>query len=356
MHVGIIKSWNPIKGWGFIDCKETFEQYGKDIFVMKTGLPNGYATAGESVTFTVAEGKKGPEATCVGSGDDQQQSYVGSIKSFVPLKGWGLIECQATHEEFGKDMFVLKTQLPNGHADKGDRVRFCVVQGTKGPEAANVQFTGSQQKWGGPGAYGASRGPIVPQQWGFMQGPHHGKGGAPIVGAGLPQRALQGHHSGVVKSFAAEKGWGFITPSSLQFGKDLFVMKSGLAQEISLTPGEQVQFKVQMGKKGLEAFEVHVVPNLEELSGSSYTGLVKSYNAEKGWGFIESDVAQKMFGRDIFFHKRDLGDHTPTVGEQVEFSDGQNNKGAPQAESLNFATLGGFQVTTRVAKSRGKPY
>merc|ERR1719443_471529 len=105
----------------------------------------------------------------------------------------------------------------------------------------------------------------------------------------LPSRVLQSHHAGVVKSFNAEKGWGFIIPSSHQFGKDVFVMQSALAPGTSINPGDKVQFKIKEGRKGYEADDVHVVPDITDLSGQTFSGLVKSYNPVKGWGFIESE-------------------------------------------------------------------
>ena len=60
----------------------------------------------------------------------------GIVKLFNDSKGFGFIE----HEN-GKDVFVHHSAI-NGTAFKslsaGDRVKFDVVQGAKGPAAANV--------------------------------------------------------------------------------------------------------------------------------------------------------------------------------------------------------------------------
>jgi CspA family cold shock protein len=296
------------------------------------------------VNFTVTQGKSGPEATCT----QQHQShgangrvYRGTIKSFVPDKGWGLIESAEISAEFGKDMFVMRSSLPNGYAEKGAFVRFSVAQGAKGPEAIHVEFAAPPGKGGWHVTPPVAHSNVPRQPAGY--GPHSQWGGpvfVPIAHSSnvpmLPERMLLSHHAGVVKSFNEAKGWGFIVPSSAQLGGDLFVMRSALSPETNLKPGDHVQFKITKGKKGYEAKEVHVVPNLQELAGQTYSGVIKSYNEVKGWGFIESDAATEMLGRDIFFHKRDLGDRTPSSGEEVQFSVGQNKGGHPQAKNLVF--------------------
>merc|ERR1711964_916411 len=121
---------------------------------MGSALLNGHAEKGDSVAFRVIDGKTGPEASdvahCHGSLDaapgfdaapaGENRRYVGTVKSYVADKGWGMIECAELFFEYGKDMFVLKSSLPSGNANKGDRVQFSVIQGSKGPEAAQVTF------------------------------------------------------------------------------------------------------------------------------------------------------------------------------------------------------------------------
>jgi len=57
---------------------------------------------------------------------------------------------------------------------------------------------------------------------------------------------------GTVKFFNSIKGFGFITPSD--GGEELFVHKSGLIDDIR--ENDRVKFKVERGKKGLNAVEV----------------------------------------------------------------------------------------------------
>ena len=60
MANGTVKWFSDKKGFGFIECED-----GTDVFVHHSGINgNGYKTLneGDSVTFTVEQGQKGPAA------------------------------------------------------------------------------------------------------------------------------------------------------------------------------------------------------------------------------------------------------------------------------------------------------
>lgn len=61
--------------------------------------------------------------------------------------------------------------------------------------------------------------------------------------------------TGTVKWFNADKGFGFISQSD---GADVFVHFSAIEKQgyRSLDEGEQVEFEVQQGPKGLQAAKV----------------------------------------------------------------------------------------------------
>lgn len=58
MKTGTVKFYNEAKGFGFITPSEG----GADVFVHATGLVDE-VRQGDTVSFVVSEGKKGPNAT-----------------------------------------------------------------------------------------------------------------------------------------------------------------------------------------------------------------------------------------------------------------------------------------------------
>lgn len=60
---------------------------------------------------------------------------------------------------------------------------------------------------------------------------------------------------GTVKFFNYSKGFGFIVDD--ETGQDIFVHASGLIDDIN--EGDQVEYEVEQGKKGLNAVKVTVV-------------------------------------------------------------------------------------------------
>lgn len=55
MSKGKVKFFNESKGFGFIS-----QDNGEDIFFHVTGLESGTANQGDTVTYEVTEGRKGP--------------------------------------------------------------------------------------------------------------------------------------------------------------------------------------------------------------------------------------------------------------------------------------------------------
>lgn len=346
-YTGVIKSFNAQKGWGLIACESTFQIYGKDMFVLKTSLPGGYAEVGETAQFSVTMGEKGAEATNVNLG------YWGAIKSFNAQKGWGLIACEETFNIYGKDMFVLKTNMPShGNVPTGTPVRFQVVQGEKGPEAADVKVVAQHRNGNMPKIPASHHAPMMmmyPQQ--RVNGR---RSSSPMAAEPLSQR----RHTGTIKSFNAEKGWGFVTPSAQSLktlqNPSIFFMKSSLPTGEANT-GDSVEFKVTMGQKGMNAIEISPLLSVDGMSGMSFNGTVKSYNAQKGWGFITGDSVTGTFGRDVFFHSKDLAGEPPEVGAQAEFMVKSNAQGQPQATNLSFWSSQGFSAV-KAQYARASPY
>mmetsp|Transcript_110694 Transcript_110694/g.309350 ORF Transcript_110694/g.309350 Transcript_110694/m.309350 type:complete len:419 (+) Transcript_110694:158-1414(+) len=65
-----------------------------------------------------------------------------------------------------------------------------------------------------------------------------------------------------------------------------------------------------------------------------FAGRIKSFNLEKGFGFIECAHTHSQYGRDVFLHKSQIGD-TP-VGSFVTFTCEVNKQGMPQAKDVGM--------------------
>jgi len=342
-YTGAIKSFNPEKGWGHIECPETFALYGKDIFLLRSQLNEVTPNKGVQVSFTITDNGRGPEASNIrmvggrqGQGPGAAGTYIGTVKSFNPQSGWGHITCSQTEQMFGKDMFFMKSQTPNGSVPKGATVQFSVAQGQKGPEAIRLLVLGNgyssgppqQQQWGGPPpmyALPQQQHQQQPQPWGG------GKGyGAPPAPLGAPTGQV---FYGTVKSFNEEKGWGHITCPQTQaiYGKDMFLLRSALGGD-SVNANDQVQFSVNIGMKGPEAASVKVIGR--GAATQSFVGTIKQYDQEKGWGFIVCDETRQLYDKDIFMHRNELSGYVPQVGEIVQFTVQISPQGRPEATTV----------------------
>lgn len=379
VFTGTVKSFNPNKGWGFVESAESQQIFGADVFLLKSELKGAIGCSkGDHVSFQVTRGPKGIQAKNVqvvsGSGGNDQ-TFFGTLKGFDPHKGWGFISCDLAMQTYGKDVFLTAKQIPGGFAPEGAQVQFTVRMEEKGPVAQTVRILGlGKVMSNSTGMMGKAMGKamgkgmmsnaLAMQQWGEGQqwdGPQMwGKGGpwdamAPYYG-GMPAYPPMwelsnmmsglgiGHKDpdetsiffGVMKTINSEKGWGHIECESLKkiYGKDMFVMRSNL-EGIQVTLGQEVQFNVAQGPKGPHA--VNIRPFSGQMGAEqTFTGIVKSFNEGKGWGFIESGTARQLYQQDVFLHMKEMNGVSPAAGTQVQFSV-DISTGRPAAKSVVIA-------------------
>eukprot|EP00811_Abedinium_folium_P005969 NODE_15493_length_1047_cov_5.580435.p1 GENE.NODE_15493_length_1047_cov_5.580435~~NODE_15493_length_1047_cov_5.580435.p1 ORF type:complete len:299 (-),score=60.00 NODE_15493_length_1047_cov_5.580435:56-952(-) len=265
-------------------------------------------------------------------------SYSGTVKSFSSRTGWGLILCDATYRLYNKDMFFLKTSLPHGFIDAGHHVRFDVAMGLKGPEATNISV------WEGPmqDEMPMQQQMLMQEQMPFpmqhQQQQHHYQQQQQPAESYAAYASATVVYYGRVKSFNAQKGWGMIAcEQTFAFlGKDVFVMISAVPNNIPLRQEQHVQFKLAQGRRGLEASEVVLLDDAGIDDGTICQGIVKSYNPEKGWGFIQCDSTFALYNKDLFVHSQEVGGHVPSVGDTVTFHVGMGKGDRPEAKGLSF--------------------
>jgi cold shock CspA family protein len=356
---GTVRGLGGNKGWGFINCTLAKETHGKDVFLTAKSIPEGIVPDGTEVQFKVRMEDKGPCATDVkvmaplGSGKGGKGSiamYSNGGKGYegpsVPMysnggKGYG--------GDFGKGGWGHPPPPPHGYDPYGPSYGY----GAPPPPP--------QYGWGGPP-------PPPHHQWGAPPPPGYaqGWGGPPQVppgwGAPPPGHASSSkgpdektHYYGTLKAMNTEKGWGHIDCSAMKklYGKDMFVMKTNLEGR-DLSEGQQVSFRVQQGPKGPHAVDLTPISDSETL-GQTFTGSVKNFNEQKGWGFIQCEQTMELFKQDIFLHKNDLNNISPTIGEKVHFSVDLGG-GRPTAKHIMLMGTGHGGSDESAGLNRSAPY
>merc|ERR1712203_93005 len=79
-------------------------------------------------------------------------------------------------------------------------------------------------------------------------------------------------------------------------------------------------------------------------TGEVFTGYVKTFNAQKKWGFITSEDIQGIFDKDIFVGQRELNHlpgYTPNAGDQLQFTvEIEESGGQPEAKNIALTNGG----------------
>lgn len=222
------------------------------------------------------------------------------IRSFDAEKGFGFIDCPESYGRFGRDVFIHKNQI--GNLDVGMEVVFFIDVNKNGhPQARNTLKYDPTE----------AMAPVAPM--------------APMADA---------RYFGRIKSLNPEKGYGFIDcpAAQSQFSRDVFIHKRQVG---NLVVGAEVSFFIETNKDGHpQARDVEELPE-EQVADSElrHVGRIKSFEPQKGYGFIDCPEAKERFGRDVFIHRREMGGLE--VGSDVEFSIELNEKGQPQARDLH---------------------
>mmetsp|Transcript_80311 Transcript_80311/g.211741 ORF Transcript_80311/g.211741 Transcript_80311/m.211741 type:complete len:313 (-) Transcript_80311:112-1050(-) len=98
----------------------------------------------------------------------------------------------------------------------------------------------------------------------------------------------------------------------------------------------------------------HGWPGADAGFSGRYQGRIKSFNSEKGFGFIECYETHALYSRDVFLHKAQVGEMT--VGQPVTFTCELNKQSMPQAkdvQSMGGLPMGGY-ATGGKGKDKGK--
>jgi CspA family cold shock protein len=197
---------------------------------------------------------------------------------------------------------------------------------------------GGDRFGGGGGGFGGGGGGGF--RGGGGGGGFRGGGGG---GGGMPPQVV-GEGKGVVKFFNPQKGFGFIVRDD--GGEDVFVHISAVEQAglTDLADGQPLEFTLvdRGGRISATNLRIDGEPMAVEraeraperkLTGEKATGVVKFFNAMKGFGFIQRDDGQP----DAFVHISAVeraGMPTLNEGDKLEFEIEVDRRGKYAAVNL----------------------
>ena len=169
------------------------------------------------------------------------------------------------------------------------------------------------------------------------------RGGGGGGGGGMPPQVV-GEGKGVVKFFNPQKGFGFVVRDD--GGEDVFVHISAVEQAglTDLADGQPLEFTLvdRGGRISATNLRIDGEPMAVEraeraperkLTGEKATGVVKFFNAMKGFGFIQRDDGQP----DAFVHISAVeraGMPTLNEGDKLEFEIEVDRRGKYAAVNL----------------------
>lgn len=297
---------------------------------------------------------------------DDSTVFEGTLKSYNDQNGFGFIECPTTKQQYGCDVFVHRSE--GQRMSIGSRVTFQVHLNKKGqPQANHVEVIGHND----------SPNVVIPvnQAATVLQN----------SAVSFNTAGLTGPFLGRVKSNNPQQGYGFITCEQTQvlYNADVFLTR---IEGHGLHPGQEVYFQVQLSNQGKpQAANVSVVTNKRNYESMSagcsemlpsvvppgvaavaaadtnwqsgawhyqgmqqgqwgqsgcwqpenglFSGSVKNFDHEVGYGSIHCDETLQLFGSDVFLHQNESDGLQ--VGSQVSFRIHVNENGQPQASSVS---------------------
>jgi len=281
MIVGVVKTFNPKMGRGFIEAEEAL---GKDIYVHGSVLEEVGAGVGDTVEFKVHLNKQGlPQAsaplTVLESASGLGKSYRGVVKSFSEKSGYGFVECDETFREYKRDVYMPGHIAQATGCRVDEEVVFYIAINNDGMPVVKEMSRSARQSGSGKKGGGKAGGPLL-----LFGG---GKGGKDTKDGG-------------------------------KFGG-----KASKAYEPQrqAAPG---QLPSRGGGKG-KAMEA---PVEEEDDGTeAFLGRVKSFNAKNGYGFVECEATDELYGHDIQIPKG--VSNGLKAGDEVGFKIDFNSEGMP---------------------------
>ncbi|CAE8678122.1 unnamed protein product [Polarella glacialis] len=327
-YSGIVKSWNGSKGYGFLSS----QQINGDIMFLRSHLPTdakevrGKFLEGKTVNFDLTTGPDGrAQGANIQITAAEGDFVAGEVKTYSERHGYGFISSSSLMSEVRFNRSDLDALTP-GIDLRGELVICKVNQMPDGKlRAEKIMFQSSKianrLKAGGLMGFGKGFGKGYGNNDYGMDGKGFAKGGFGKGGFGDGGQDEGQGAQGVVISYVSGKGYGF-----LKCGKspcDVYFKSPDVYQ-----PGMIVGFTLKINKDGKPS-AINLQPGIS--SGQTYTGTVKTFLENKGYGFI-SIPGQPS---DVYFNK-DLApaalQNSSLQGKSVRFTVQVTADGKARAE------------------------
>mmetsp|Transcript_37783 Transcript_37783/g.87449 ORF Transcript_37783/g.87449 Transcript_37783/m.87449 type:complete len:392 (-) Transcript_37783:72-1247(-) len=253
----------------------------------------------------------------------------GTVKKLNPQMGMGAIDCPELNSVFGCDVLVHAAQV--GQFLEGTEVNFAVtLNDDNKPQAFDLQenTTPSMPSMGAmpgmmagmPGAEMGAGLPGMDMGLGPLQGLSGllplGPGGGNKAAVATANQEILGEFYGIVKSYNAEKGFGFIVCDALrnQHDGDVYLHNRHIGD---FKVGQEVKFQAYLHNGRLQGRDLQDATGLvgpqtgaapsssEEQELGVFVGRIKHFHPEKGFGFIVCEALNMQgYQGDVFLHNK----------------------------------------------------
>lgn len=263
-------------------------------------------------------------------GRDAATSALQKFQDAEWARSQGLPDATDAHRQAADRAEINAGRLPGG-----DPALFLgMPQGARGP--------GGGDRGSYNAAASSSSGAVAPQ------------GGSATHGiGGTTEDGEEKRYQGKIKAFNAMTGFGFINCPEIMMrcGCDVFLNVEVLGGTMI---GGTVSFSVEFNKHGKPQARQVVLEEkpsapgkgggrpdqpagVQAMIGQLHRGRIKSFNAQRGYGFVSAMEVQKHFsGRDIYVSKNQAPDGRFIVGQSVDFRLAVDRQGQPQARDIKI--------------------
>ena len=293
-HEGVVKSFGL--QYGFIDCQELFNTYGKAIYVAINAVRDAHQlVAGDKVAFLVEENQGRPHAAAVRvlSGPSLSR-YTGIVSSFVDPPGYGFIKYQDASGE--SKIFLTGGEAMQAGVVVGDYCTFSIEESAKGSRARRVEKKNA--------AEGDARSPDA---------------------AGIPQ---------LLQDFR------------LRYPHDDRANEMLVKSDVSVQRVVLAEFNCRRGRES--DYSALLVAAVRRSMGREYEGVVKVFFTK--YGFIGNQELLTLYNKDVYVQAQSVRDAWLVAGDKVAFMLGEV-QGQPQAVAVRVLSGPGLSRHTGIVMS-----